>query len=178
MAKKKTIDLRSVEPTPVPAGDVNIIYNGTRIAGFSEDTEATLKTGGTRVEHDIFVNYTKPETGPQMGNITIVNNSADGVRFNPTGSFVYESNNTYYSGDSWVDANSTFTGYYIPRNASIDPSVVNQTTGIFISADSDIYTVAINDIPVNFISRDHGYSASVNVNNYENVAITIADKQV
>lgn len=63
MAKKKTIDLRSVEPTPVPAGDVNIVYNGTRIAGFSEDTDATLKTGGTRVEHDIYVNYTKPAGG-------------------------------------------------------------------------------------------------------------------
>ena len=60
MAKKKTIDLRNVDPTPVPEGDVNIIYNGTRIGGFSEDTEATLKTGGTRVLHDIDVNYTKP----------------------------------------------------------------------------------------------------------------------
>ena len=60
MAKKKTIDLRSVDPTPVPAGDGNIIYNGTRIGGFSEDTEATLKTGGTRVLHDINVNYNVP----------------------------------------------------------------------------------------------------------------------
>ena len=57
MAKKKTIDLRSVDPTPVPAGDVNIVYNGTRIGGFSEDTEATLKTGGCRVEQDINVKH-------------------------------------------------------------------------------------------------------------------------
>ena len=59
MAKKKEIVLRS-GAEEVPAGDVNITYEGTRIAGFSEETEATLKTGGTRVLSDIDVSYTGP----------------------------------------------------------------------------------------------------------------------
>lgn len=59
MAKKKEIVLRS-GAEEVPAGDVNITYEGTRIAGFSEETDATLKTGGTRVLSDIDVSYTGP----------------------------------------------------------------------------------------------------------------------
>lgn len=66
MVKKKVIDLRAAGD--VPAGDVNITYNGVRIAGFSEDTDATLKTGMKRVEHDIGIEYTKPQSAPIVFN--------------------------------------------------------------------------------------------------------------
>lgn len=64
MAKKKVnIEIpRSGAAAEVPSGDVNIVYNDVRIAGLSETVDATLKTGGTVVQHDIEVEYTKPET--------------------------------------------------------------------------------------------------------------------
>lgn len=70
MAKKKTIELRSAG-ADVPSGDVNISYNGVRIAGFSEDTDATLKTGMKRVEHDIDIEYTKPSGGTPIDHVQI-----------------------------------------------------------------------------------------------------------
>ena len=171
MAKKK-INIKSVT-SDVPSGDVNITYKNVRIAGLSESTTAVLETEDTICEDDIEVEYTKPETGMQMGNISIVNNSRNEVRFNPVGSFVYVSNNTYYGGITSIDTNQTFTGYYIPRHNAFQTDA-----GIFIPEDVDIYTVMINDIPINFNGRDGGYGASVTVNNYENITITIADKQV
>lgn len=76
MAKKKVnVDLRSA--AEVESGDVNITYNDVLIAGLSETVEATLRTGGTVVEHDIVVDYTKPEPATvNMRELSIVNNSA------------------------------------------------------------------------------------------------------
>lgn len=61
MAKKKVnIEIpRSGAAAEVPSGDVNIVYNNVRIAGLSETVDATLKTGGTIVQHDIEVEYIK-----------------------------------------------------------------------------------------------------------------------
>lgn len=60
MAKKSVkIGLRS--GTTVESGDVNVTYNGVRIAGLSESTTATLQTENTIVEHDIEIEYTRPE---------------------------------------------------------------------------------------------------------------------
>ncbi len=66
MTKKKVnIEIpRSGAAAEVPSGDVNIVYNDVRIAGLSETVDATLKTGGTVVQHDIEVEYTKPEPQP------------------------------------------------------------------------------------------------------------------
>lgn len=62
MAKKTVkVDLKSAGAEPA-AGDVNISYKGTRIAGLSESSTAVLETENTIVPDDIEVEYTKPAT--------------------------------------------------------------------------------------------------------------------
>ena len=58
---KKSIKVNPNVAADVPSGDVNITYDGTRIAGISETTTARLETEDTVVKHDIVVDYTKPE---------------------------------------------------------------------------------------------------------------------
>lgn len=141
MAKKKTIDLRSVEPTPVPEGNVNIVYNGTRIAGFTEETEATLKTGGTRVEHDIAVNY-KPV---EMSKLTV--NNPDRARYTIG----------YASGVSIIN-NKAVTPYeqadflvltFDGENYFFDVSIPDVNT--------DKYNFTVNNTTVPYDSEDHSY---------------------
>ena len=177
MAKKKTIDLRSVEPTPVPAGDVNIVYNGTRIGGFSEDTEATLKTGGCRVEQDINVNYTKP-AGTVLPTISITLNTINpDIPFdcNPGVKTLANGDIVYADGDDVLLADMD---HYIPKENTVgdDPykfvfSKIEET---------DIYTVTINDEPVPFTSNfTSGYHYTKRFTEYNTpITIVISDKQV
>ena len=58
---KKSVKLGLRSGSAVESGDVNVTYNGVRIAGLSESTTATLETENTIVEHDIEIEYTKPE---------------------------------------------------------------------------------------------------------------------
>ena len=58
---KKSVKLGLRSGSAVESGDVNVTYNGVRIAGLSESTTATLDTENTIVEHDIEIEYTKPE---------------------------------------------------------------------------------------------------------------------
>ena len=59
---KKSVKLGLRSGSAVESGDVNVTYNGVRIAGLSESTTATLETENTIVEHDIEIEYTKPES--------------------------------------------------------------------------------------------------------------------
>lgn len=63
MAKKTIkVGLRSTGMEPA-AGDVNISYKGSRIAGLSESSTAVLETENTIVQDDIEVEYIKPAGG-------------------------------------------------------------------------------------------------------------------
>ena len=177
MAKKKTIDLRSVDPTPVPAGDVNIIYQGTRIGGFSEDTDATLKTGGTRVEHDIAVNYTKP-SGASGIPFSFTNNAVttivDTIDISAGSIYVLNNNKLInvtavdlvdqtYSNDMYIAPVYTPEEYYEAR--------------ILITTDSDTLEVTLNGSPVSYGLG--GYTCRICSETYPTeFNITIADKQV
>lgn len=177
MAKKKTIDLRSVEPTPVPAGDVDIFYNGTRIAGFSEDTDATLKTGGTRVEHDIAVSYTKPE------------NNLPGLEVNVN-------DQTAGQNVEIVEDNSVCAGYQIDNERLIilpnhnveyiipyfnnDNSHYEYAIRIIPPTNQDVYNVTVNNTAVPYSNDDEFYNYNYSEAVYPTgpIAITISDKQV
>lgn len=159
MTKKKTIDLRSVDPTPVPAGDVNIIYNGTRIGGFSEDTEAVLKTGGCRVEHDINVNYVKP-SGLKYVAVSITGrfeaSTGDGTFFK----IANDEAISVFAG-SWVDVNSECNGAAPVYNGVEETYAL----GLFIDGNladpdhGDIYNITLNGSPVPYLADSNGYSA-------------------
>lgn len=179
MAKKKTIDLRSVEPTPVPTGDVNIVYNGTRIAGFSEDTDATLKTGGTRVLHDIEMNYTKPSGGLHYVPLTLTITATEGSYFLPS---QHEMSQKFCVADS--AGNLISCEYLNDANAIIpdyDSERHNYLAGFAITPNpaADSLTVTANGEPVAYSSDTEAYWAIITSETYpENLTITIADKQV
>lgn len=173
MAKKKTIDLRSVDPTPVPAGDVNIIYNGVRIGGFSEDTEGTLKTAGCRVEQDIHVNYTKPDDMIKTGNLSLTVPdefiTLQGSAF--LGAALYNTGSGYVDVDI-ASNNLKNASKYIPAYDGLEQSLI---AGMRIKTESDAYDVTVNGTP---ISYERGmYPAIVHVPNYENLNIVIAIKE-
>lgn len=150
MAKKKTIDLR--EPTPVPAGDVNIIYNGTRIGGFSEDTEAVLKTAGCRVEHDISVNYTKPSGGLALNTVNVTYNVT-------TPAIITVSDGSIVGENTLIDSiNITGTGttsFKVACKAMIDGRYFLTAE---IPADSDIYIVTCNNQPISYSGLVYHYT--------------------
>lgn len=172
MAKKKTIDLRSVDPTPVPAGDVNVIYNGVRIGGFSEDTEATLKTGGCRVEYDININYTKP-SGTNVGNT--VNLSTDivdeqiiinGAFFEPTGAYFSSLGATVDTpGSALALCEEVRDGYAVV---------------LLLESEDDLYSMAVNGTPVAFDSGAYRFvsSPAPDPTNGQTYNVVIAYKQV
>lgn len=174
MAKKKTIDLRSVDPTPVPAGDVNIIYNGVRIGGFSEDTEGTLKTAGCRVEQDIHVNYTKPDDMIKTGNISLTVPNEGFIAQQGSG---FACAALYNTGSGYIDVsfgenNWQNVSKYIPGYDVIEQSLI---AGMFIKAESDAYDVTVNGTPISY--ERGAYLAIAHVPNYENVNIVIAIKE-
>ena len=180
MAKKKTIDLRSVDPTPVPAGDVNIIYNGVRIGGFSEDTEAVLKTGGCRVEHDINVNYNKP--GNSIGAaITCLDTS------NKTwmcGAF--STPEIAHSTPCYPGTNNEFICYTaaLPDNTApiaIIPAIDNgnYVYGLFIAPDDadDILTISVNNTTLAWDNDNRDYRYVYTSSEYpSDITITISNK--
>lgn len=174
MAKKKTIDLRSVDPTPVPAGDVNIFYNGNRIAGFSEDTDAELKTGGTRVEHDIAVSYTKPTSNIEGVPIIFNNESSSQSLLYYTygiGCVGYKKENGNYIGDP------DNPEWEIPIQEG--ENLISWGISVEVSAESgDDYTVTVNGETAtynsNIPSYDYIYQGAVYP---ESITITVTDKE-
>lgn len=180
MAKKKTIDLRSIEPTPVPAGDVNIIYNGNRIAGFSEDTDATLKTGGTRVEHDIAVNYTKPAAPAGVSYVPFTLSTPDsdtwGLELEAEVWPVHKDEN-----DSLISV-SAITAANCNGVIPIYDSNTNRYKiwmGVSTYPVADILNVTLNGVPVAYDDRENLYIIDINSETYPSgITLTIEDKQV
>lgn len=170
MAKKKTIDLR--EPTPVPAGDVNIIYNGTRIGGFSEDTDATLKTGGTRVLSDINVNYTKP-SGSAIGNTVNLSTDIVGEQVSIQGPFFDATGVDYPNltaendnpGTSLVLCSGVGGGYAV---------------AFYFESEDDLYSMTVNGTPVTFERGAYSFFSSTSANpiNGQTYNVVITNKQV
>lgn len=177
MAKKKTIDLRSVEPTPVPAGDVNIIYNGTRIAGFSEDTEAVLKTAGCRVEQDINVNYTKP-AGAALCEMTILNQTGGSVPYvviNSNISYGTETIALLVSPDLEFDQAET----HIQIIPSYDVQDQEYSYSLTIPSETDQYTITATIGGAEYSLSEKVYHIGYAGAAYpESVTITITAKQV
>ena len=170
MTKKKTIDLRSVDPTPVTAGDVNIIYNGTRIGGFSEDTEAVLKTGGCRVEQDIHVNYTKP-SGAKYVPATFINETQDLNLWKciSWGTFLQIENGQIFVPNDLNDCNAIIPG---------DDSGIYYFSMI-IESDTDVYDVTLNGVTIPYDENDMCYNVSIRSETYPTgpFNLSVRDKQ-
>lgn len=124
MAKKtKVVELNSVPTEPqrgagqnassddpvtiyYPSGGIARLIGS--LAGGDED-EAVIKTGGTIVEHDINVRYAAPEptSSVKTVNVTIVNNTSEGVVNGCSPSMIDE--NGYAYGASVILPSGTYT---------------------------------------------------------------------
>lgn len=173
MAKKKTIELRSAG-ADVPSGDVNITYNGVRIAGFSEDTDATLKTGMTRVEHDIDIEYTKPTADtPKRISLNITN--IDNVN-NAIGTVTYNVRNGNVSVINPYDVITDYGDYIFPYDAEVDDYILYVIPCVWIQADSDLYSVTVNGTEISYgeIGRNiYGYAYAFEEQVYDNLPDSI-----
>ncbi len=171
MAKKKTIELRS-SGADVPSGDVNITYNGVRIAGFSEDTDATLKTGMKRVEHDIGIEYMKPAGGANYIPFTLTDTAETSHLFG----YGDESNAILIKNVSELIAytDPQHAEGIIPHISPIDPSVL--IYGITVRCDTDALDVKLNNVAVAYDDRSAAYV--VHDNDISEFNLTISDKNV
>ena len=153
---------------------VEIRYNGEIIASMNSDGSKVLKTGGTIVEHDINVNYTKPDDMIKTGNISLTVPNEGFIAQQGSG-FVCAA--LYNTGSGYIDVsfgenNWQNVSKYIPGYDVIEQSLI---AGMFIKAESDAYDVTVNGTPISY-ERDR-YLAIAHVPNYENVNIVIAIKE-
>lgn len=150
MAKKKVeIPLRAAGD--VPSGDVNVTYNGVRIAGLSESTSATLKTEMNVVEHDIELEYTKP-AGETVGNVLTVSNNTEhefSIDFSAPPTVIMNEN---YGVLSSIPSGTTNA---IVLSCSRSGSYFVK---ISLLAESDIYDITVNGNAVSYSGLDQAYS--------------------
>lgn len=179
MAKKKVnIEIpRSGALDEAPAGDVNISYHGIRIAGLSESTEATLKTGGTVVQHDIEIEYDRPNTDLNYIPLTVNDSSAFGAK----------TYNYLTSTIAYVDRNGKLMRP-LSVNSIEQPTAIipeyrpNQVNHyrivIWIGCESDALNVTVNDTTVEYSAQDNAYGYSYETANYptSGFTLTITDK--
>ena len=186
MAKKKVnIEIpRSGAAAEVPSGDVNIVYNDVRIAGLSETVDATLKTGGSVVPHDIVVEYNKPEA-PVLppNNVAVeIRNQATLTNYRIRGSLCQEYNNQiYYVDDIAPDALITvlrgFIGFTKIGDNVIYGLVLEITDNDHSSAEALTMTPSIGTVTYDGSGT---YVWQVMFMDYpvlpDNISITITDK--
>lgn len=174
MAKKKTIELRSAG-ADVPSGDVNITYNGVRIAGFSEDTDATLKTGMKRVEHDINIEYTKPEENVSYIPFNISDTAETVHDFNdgsdrPSHVLLASADgNPIVYTDTSIAPIGVIPGY--------DSRTQHYTFNLGIHCNTDSLNVVINNQTLTWDSEAWDYVYTYDSATYEPVTISITDKE-
>lgn len=183
MAKKKTIDLRS--NAEVPAGDVNITYNNVRIAGFSEDTDATLKTGGTRVEHDIELTYTKPESLTYIPlTVTDTAEAIHGVIQIPISGaytcseFIYQNIDGQIYAQNYSEAGTDHIVGILPVYYSLS-TPEKYKVAISIASREDNLTVVFNGTPITYDDREEAYLCQAETTVYPETGYTlsISDKE-
>ncbi len=138
---KKSIKVNPKSVADVPSGDVNITYNGTRIAGLSESTSATLETEETLVMHDIEVEYTKP-AGGTVGNVLAISNNTDDEISVTEGTTAVNENYAVIRSIPAGNSNATIF--------SKDDERGDYFVTLTLSVDSDIYDITVNDTPVSY----------------------------
>ena len=177
MAKKKVnIEIpRSGAAAEVPSGDVNIVYNNVRIAGLSETIDATLKTGGTVVQHDIEVEYTKPASGIPVGNtVNFNNNTVNSITIGTTYGISYD-NIGGFANELEIAANSTTTVY-----AFSGVSNNYYRISFTIASETDQYIITTDSSNWEYDPRDGAYSwgaTDTSPINNQTYNVVITDKE-
>ena len=144
---KKSVKLGLRSGSTVESGDVNVTYNGVRIAGLSESTTATLETENTIVEHDIEIEYTKPAGGGETITVPlyIADSNGDNPAFIDNITVTVGDTYTYTStGESNLNRASIGTDGYPMYKANI-PCSVNEKTITFLIVDPANWTETLDD---------------------------------
>lgn len=123
---------------------VEIEYNGEIIASMNSDGSKVLKTGGTIVEHDITVNYTKPAGGPAGNIVNITNNSTGNPEIYGSGLISPNGISVGLTGTTF-DTPSGNSQFYLYNNFGI-----RYETVFGILADIDNYAVVVNNTPLTY----------------------------
>ena len=165
---KKSVKLGLRSGSAVESGDVNVTYNGVRIAGLSESTTATLETENTIVEHDIEIEYMKPEApaGLTFPALSITNNSAVPIKQIDLTAIIINDSGCHYTADIETATNyipGFFEGAY--------------SFALIIESDNDSYDVVVNDtvIPFEFGAYQIDIS-NANYSDMPDITISITDK--
>lgn len=173
MAKKKVnIEIpRSGAAAEVPSGDVNIVYNNVRIAGLSETVDATLKTGGTVVQHDIEVEYVKPAAGISLPEISGSYPDQLGISGGTSSVMLFETNNKIVRSLRGIATKQ----YLIPSYISSDDLYV---ADLIIYRNIDDLNVIINNTPVLYDTDKKGYYYKYSSSTYpEGFTVMVTNKE-
>jgi len=185
MAKKTIkVGLKTTGTEPA-AGDVNISYKGSRIAGLSESSTAVLETENTIVQDDIEVEYNKP-TAPVLPPNTVpvlVRNQSTMVNYTIAGSMCKSYNNQiYYEATIIPDALQTevlgFIGFEkIPDDTIVYALALQINDSDDMSSEARVITPSIGTVAY------EGSGAYVWLCDFpaypelpENITLTITDK--
>ncbi len=167
---KKTVKvgLGSVRDEPA-AGDVNISYKGSRIAGLTESSTAILETENTIVEADIRVDYDAPT--PNFPNISgTFPRDLDG--FSCSGMIQIIDGRLYNVNPKKLPL--PLEGIkYIPRQ----PDLVSGTAHFDARLDIDNrYTVTVNGAPISYDSEEYAYIIHIPLSDYmTNINIIVTE---
>lgn len=168
MSKKKEINLKST-PAAVESGDVNISYNNVLVGSLSDSGSAVLKTEMTICEHDIELEYTKSATAFPALLVTIAE-GCNAVIDLETPLVQLDSSNNLISG---LSIESSVAAQFIPN--------INLNTNKYIFrgsiyAESDDYTVTVNNEVIAFGPRGH-YTLNKDLDNYmTEITINVSNK--
>lgn len=145
-------------PETIPIGEADVIvkYNNQPIASLSDTGTFALKTGGTRVEHDIIVRY----AGGPAGNVVNITNNSSGV---PE---IDKSDGVLITAEGVASTNSHPRTSIPSGNSKM--FLFNQRgqgkgdeTLFFISlpikAEDDLYSVVVNNTPIAYDDRSARY---------------------
>ena len=155
MAKKIKVGLKTTGAEPA-AGDVNISYKGSRIAGLSESSTAVLETENTIVQDDIEVEYDRPDTDLNYIPLTVNDSATETKTYNYlTGTIAYVDSNGKLMRPLSVSSTETPTAI-IP---DYRPNQINHyKIALWIGCASDALNVTVNDTSLSYSAQDRTYS--------------------
>lgn len=159
-------------------GDVIVVYNNSLIGVLDDSGTITLDTEGRVVEHDIIVDYAKPESEPsiRLGNCTVT--SVANIRIRQ-GAFLVERDltNSLYIINPIVTVLNGIPNKYTDGIDSIPGLTVNSAFNFIIDSREDQYDVKVNNVSVPFNVDAYSYELDTsNLDVLPDLTIVVTNK--
>lgn len=159
-------------------GDVIVVYNNSLIGVLSDSGTLTLDTEGKVVEHDIVVDYTKPESEPsiRLGNCTVT--SVANIRIRQ-GAFLFGSDltNSLYIINPMTTALNGIPNKYTDGIDNRPGFTLPRAFNFVIDSREDQYDVKVNNVSVPFNVDAYSYELDTsNLDELPDLTIVVTDK--